>query len=398
MDCSRILEYVSRRELSRFEGAEARAESAAIAVAQQAEAKEAATKALAKNARVPGTRIGRGRGRGRGRGNRMLHGLALEPEVHTRGRPRGDGRPRGRPRGSWRRRGGGLAREAGNEMADDLISEAMVNVQPLETMHLEDDDLQRIHARTSEEESEHDLLVGSASPNLARSSFIANSALSASPIAAHRRLANPPHLCREVMDSGESEMEEDAMSMSREDLARGRPTFAPDESEGDQHQTKRRRRDSTSTSRQPGPALPSKQPSTARSLSERFFARRPEPSSAESSSSKDIDMFPLRRPPSKHSTNKQSQHRVQRTYQVESEEDKNQESEPAESDTEEYVIDAILEHSYIDDTKYYLVKWQGYEDSSDWVSVEDLAGAPEMVAQYEEKIKRKTGKGRIVVR
>ena len=74
-----------------------------------------------------------------------------------------------------------------------------------------------------------------------------------------------------------------------------------------------------------------------------------------------------------------------------------EESDPDESDTEEYVIEAILDHSCIDDTKYYLVKWQGYENSSDWVSAEDLAGAPEMVAEYEEKVRRRRRRERVAI-
>ena len=84
VDVSRIMHYVSPRELERFENAEFRAEAEAEATARQAENEELARRRLAKNVVVATM----------GRGSRMLNGLestkALAPRP--RGRPRGQGR------------------------------------------------------------------------------------------------------------------------------------------------------------------------------------------------------------------------------------------------------------------------------------------------------------------
>ena len=51
---------------------------------------------------------------------------------------------------------------------------------------------------------------------------------------------------------------------------------------------------------------------------------------------------------------------------------------------------------YYDDDgkKFYLVKWQGYKDSYDWLPKEDLEGAAELVFKYDESIRRKQGKAK----
>ena len=64
-------------------------------------------------------------------------------------------------------------------------------------------------------------------------------------------------------------------------------------------------------------------------------------------------------------------------------------------DAEEYVVEAINEHYYDDDgKKFYLVKWQGYKDSYDWLPKEDLEGAAELVFKYDESLRRKQGKAK----
>jgi hypothetical protein len=68
--------------------------------------------------------------------------------------------------------------------------------------------------------------------------------------------------------------------------------------------------------------------------------------------------------------------------------------EDDEEDAEEYVVEAIIEHYRDAGKKYYLVKWQGYEDSHDWLPEEDLEGAAELVAEYNEKVRRRKLKGR----
>jgi hypothetical protein len=63
---------------------------------------------------------------------------------------------------------------------------------------------------------------------------------------------------------------------------------------------------------------------------------------------------------------------------------------------EEYAVETILEHYYDNEgVKYYLVKWEGYEDSHDWLTEEDLQGAVELVAEYNQRIRRKKGKKKI---
>jgi hypothetical protein len=72
-------------------------------------------------------------------------------------------------------------------------------------------------------------------------------------------------------------------------------------------------------------------------------------------------------------------------------------SSEAEEDPEEYVVEAIIEHYYDDEgKKYYLVKWEGYQDSHDWLLEEDLAGASELVAGYNERVRRRKGKDKVV--
>jgi hypothetical protein len=409
LDCSRILDYVSRKELSRFEGAEARAESEAVAAAQQAEAEEAARKILEKNARATGT------SRGRGRGSRMLSGLGL-PEARTRGRPRG--RARGRVARTLDRRAS-LAQQGGNEMLDDRLSEDVMDIEPLEAAGLDDEDLQRIIAETSEDDD--DMPVDAPSPNLARSSLIANSALATSLTAGTSRLlANSLFSRYAVPDANEGtdeEMEDDLMSASSaaaqlhyEGDERERASVS-DESDRDRHRTKRRRTESTLTSRPPAPATNSEQLSIARNLSTKLLVAPAEPSSEHLQSEESDDpigeeqTIRVRRPSPARSTNgisSQPDH-AQPTNQVtipseEDDDDDDGDEDSEQSDAEEYVIEAILEHSYIDDTKYYLVKWQGYEESSDWLTAEDLAGAPEMIAEYEERIRRKKGKGKLKAR
>jgi hypothetical protein len=72
--------------------------------------------------------------------------------------------------------------------------------------------------------------------------------------------------------------------------------------------------------------------------------------------------------------------------------------EDEEEDVEEYVVESIIEHFYEGDKKYYLVKWEGYEDSHDWLPEEDLQGASEVVEEYNERIRRRDRKGKMKAR
>jgi hypothetical protein len=73
-------------------------------------------------------------------------------------------------------------------------------------------------------------------------------------------------------------------------------------------------------------------------------------------------------------------------------EDEDEAEDAIEDDAEEYVVEAIIEHYREAGRTYYLVKWQGYEDSHDWLPSEDLEGAAELVAEYNEKIRRRKAK------
>ncbi|CAI9634840.1 unnamed protein product [Alternaria burnsii] len=59
---------------------------------------------------------------------------------------------------------------------------------------------------------------------------------------------------------------------------------------------------------------------------------------------------------------------------------------------EEYVVEAIVNHLQQDGKKYYLVKWDGYEDSHDWLPEEDLEGAADLVAEYNKRLGGKNKK------
>ncbi|KAI4951508.1 hypothetical protein J4E91_004218 [Alternaria rosae] len=54
--------------------------------------------------------------------------------------------------------------------------------------------------------------------------------------------------------------------------------------------------------------------------------------------------------------------------------------------TEEYAAEAIVAHFQEHEKNYYLVKWEGYEDSHDWLPKEDLEGTADPVTEYKERI------------
>lgn len=401
MDISRIMKYVSQRELERFEHEEFRAEAEAEATVRRAEAEEVARRRLEKNARDSVT----------GRGSRMLSGLGLDPEVRPRGRPRGRGKTRGRGRGGWSSSlAVGMSEGTGNTLVPKDATDVESLQASLRAFHREDEELQRIIAKTEdEEESEDELLSKQPSPDLVRSSFVANSALPISPLANVRTIPKSLQFPREVPSDDESEPEEDAMSLSsaaaqfqfdRESHER-HIAESGDESEAeDRHRTKRRRTESISSSRPK--ALSRTAPTSkqlhqlAHSISKRFAAEISE--SSASTSSEDVsdgEVIPMQRPlhnPYAKSIKGNGAHAPQRLEQAPIEDDDNDnddDDEEEDPDAEEYVIEAILNHSYDDGKKYYLVKWEGYEDSTDWLPEEDLAGAAELVATYDERVKKK---------
>lgn len=73
VDAEKVLEYVSPRELERYENEQFKIEAEAQAVADREEEQEQVRKRMAKNARMADS--------GRGRGSTMLDSLGIDPEL-----------------------------------------------------------------------------------------------------------------------------------------------------------------------------------------------------------------------------------------------------------------------------------------------------------------------------
>lgn len=205
VDVSRILEFVSPRELERYENEDMRRAAEAEAVTRQAEAEERAQRQLGKNAWPPGA----------GRGKLLLSELDVDSVGMTmnKGRPsggkghgRGRGKVRGGGKGRGRGRGGCGSRDRGGDRGrlritldgcvdeeegigtpsermskdEDPMEGGMVSVTPV-TRSLERSAMGTEYEPDFEEEVVHEL-----SP-IMRSAFVANSALPMSPLAVHRR-------------------------------------------------------------------------------------------------------------------------------------------------------------------------------------------------------------------
>ncbi|KAJ4301233.1 hypothetical protein N0V90_003324 [Kalmusia sp. IMI 367209] len=379
VDMSQILKYVSRRELERFEQADFAAVAQAEAVARRAEADELARRKLEKNARE----------RGFGRGNRMLRGLGLDSETQVRSR----GRPRGRGKGRGRGRGRGLAR-CGLTTAGGQDVDAMEKLQRRQSFQIASIDTEDVDG-----EDNYEISTNKPSPSQARNSLLTNSALPNSPIATHRRQSLM--LTRRSPIDDDSNSEEDGRSRSdavvqlqfeRDKYGRN---FLGTESDGaDDHRTKRRRtEDWASTSAlimtKAGPTSPKQSFALTHSLSKSILAEKIESSASESSTRSDDRMLHMRQPVFEHSAipSDKSDAAEQNIHDGNTEDDREEQS------GEEFVVEAILSHSYEDGKKYYLVKWDGYEDSSDWLPEEDLLGTQELLTEYNEKIEKRKVKG-----
>jgi hypothetical protein len=349
---SRILQYVSPSELERFENEQFRVEAEAQAIADREEEEEQIRRRMAKNARA--IRNGR-EGVGRGRGSHMLNGLAIDSELPTRTRGQG----RGRPRGKIGRRGrGGRGGRGGLALSRALPEEETVNGESSLTLATSHEDT----TETSSEEEERPPQL--ASPNLMRSALVANSALPLSPV----RPMPPPALQRghpEVPDiGGTASASGDSESSDSEDE--------------DGHRSKRRRTESVTLQR---------------------------PHQASSSSSQDDesgsgeDSIPPDLPSSVKAHEFQQDHTTPRAghsmlQKPAFDADEAGEDSEDDEDAEEYVVEAIIEHYHDEEgRKFYLVKWEGYEDSHDWLPEEDLEGAAELVHDYNERVKRKEKNG-----
>ncbi|KAF2266274.1 hypothetical protein CC78DRAFT_542531 [Lojkania enalia] len=372
VDMSRILRYVSARELERFENAEFRAEAEADRVAKREAQRELEQKRLAKNARV----------RGAGRGSRMLADLDIQV-----GHRRGGGRPpRGRGRG--RVRGGHLLAGDAVRTTTWAFEDATANVE--EHGHIIDEgeppeSFERVIDGTEDEEEDEDVdetSLQQVSPDLTHSSFLVHSALPIFPAMKQPVRAN--FLGIEDLDENSSTSSA-AQQLISERQYRAPPLIDEDEDEDvseSRHRDKRRRTESKPSSRRPPASHKSGKPipSSKTSLSygtPKLHVREAQSSDPESvSNSKE---FLLTRALASKPIGVSSRV-IPETQQPSNDE---------ESDKEEYVVEAILAHSRDNSTKYYLVKWEGYGDAADWIAEKDLEGAKEMVNEYEARRRRK---------
>ena len=188
---NRILQYVSPRELERFENEQFRIEAEAQAVAEKEEEVEQIRRRLKKNARMAGSK--------KGKGKQTPNGLDKDPGLQSTGRVRGKQRSKGEY---------GLV--IGSDAHRKLLQDEIVRGEPGQTDDQRPPTLEDEIAETSIDlediESEKDV-PKPVSPGLMRSSFVANSALPLSPVQQHR-LALPAALRRghpEVPDIGCSE-------------------------------------------------------------------------------------------------------------------------------------------------------------------------------------------------
>lgn len=342
VDVSRILQYVSPAELERFENEQFRLEAEAEAIAVRAKMEEIARRRLKLNAR------GRGRGRGRIVSTPVL---LTESQPRPRGRPRGKrGRGRGRPRAPSVR-----GDDAGEELEDDFGA----------VVFKEDEEPHRVIPETEDEEEMLEL-SSRQSPGLMHSAFVANSALSVSPI--HRRLS--------ISTAHRSVLDEDTSPMFLAQLEQ--------DSNEDGHHIKRVRLDS------PDPVGHMSLVSTPQIPTE-AFAQAVLFSDRSSVVGLDSSPYPQTKPPTSLSPapeytlhapsaaldNSLVLHRPQHNG------DANNDNDPTE---EEHVVESILEHYHDGEKIYYLVKWEGYEDSHDWLPEEDLDGARELVTEYKKRV------------
>ncbi|KAH6629863.1 hypothetical protein C7974DRAFT_194671 [Boeremia exigua] len=393
VDVSRILQYVSPRELERFENEQFRIEAEAQAVADREDEEEQIRRRMQKNARAGG---------GRGRGGHMLDSFGIDPELQTsntsRGRPKGRGRGRGRGRGSWRGKGGLLS---GAMRSLEFVQDEIVDSEPSGTKNHEPP-ISRDEIAETSSESENDL-PGPSSPGLMRSAFITSSALPLSPVQPHRpvspnplRRANP-----EVPDIGtdanSEESEHDSVSSAamqlqfEDDLGEVAiaVTVSEGSDEGDGHRRKRYKTESMTP--QHTLMFPrSSQIEESTSESEDDSVPADPPPTIKGHKNHDASLYTHTTVPASLSAPHERALSVDETPSV-SEDDEDDDDD--DDDAEEYIVEEIIEH-YHDETgrKFYLVKWEGYKDSHDWLPEEDLAGAAELVTDYNEKVRRRKRK------
>ncbi|KAF3043046.1 hypothetical protein E8E11_006585 [Didymella keratinophila] len=352
VDVSRILQYVSPSELERFENEQFHVEAKAQAITDREEEEKQIRRRMAKNACNTGS--GRG-GAGRGRGSRMLNGRGIDPELLIRRRGQGRGRPRGRIARRGRGGRGGLA------LSRELPEDETVNSEPGHTLTSSHEDTTETSSE-EEEEAPH-----FASPNLMRSAFVANSALPLSPVQPIRPVPSP------ALQRGHPEVPDIGGTESSSEHSES--TDLEDE---DGHRSKRRRTESGMPQRPHQASSPSSSQDDESGSEEDPIPPDP-PSTVKARKFQQGDATP------------RAGHSMLQKPAFDSDEavDDSQDDE----DAEEYVVEAIIEHYHDDGRKFYLVKWEGYEDSHDWLPEEDLEGAAELVHDYNERVKQKGKNG-----
>jgi hypothetical protein len=415
-DLSVILDFVSPAELERYENEQFELEAEAEAVARRADAEELAKRRLERNARVPGA--------GAGRGSRMLNGLGVGDGAPTRGRGRG------RPRGS-RGIGGGRTVNLGARQQD---IHALVEAR--EDLRRSEEELQRVIPESEDEEGDEADARAQTSPNMMRSAFVANSALPVSPVQrrlsaslAHRGHPEVPDIqddSDDDIDTGGYDarsMSSAAMQLRHEDDLGGQVIQDSEEEEfvdaEDEPPSKRRRTESVSMVPDSQPSLPQRP-----SIPEDAFRQTPlfpdRSSALDSTSQVADDAIP-------EDAFRQTPLFQDRSSMLETPSESSDESVPAwnrdirdsqspenldphpiatynghhihvqarsaddadDDDAEVYVIEAIIDHFKERGTRYYLVKWEGYEDSHDWLKESDLRpGAADLLEEYNERIRQ----------
>lgn len=388
VDLSRILEYVSPDELERFENEQFRMEAEAEAIAKRVEVEEEARKYLEKNTRANAT----------GPGSQILSELNTGTSSQSRGR----GRERGRGRGRWRGRGSFVTGKL--PLADDDIREEMVDIESEEALHRDEEVLELAILET---ESGSEDKLPRPSPTIARSAFVANSALPRSPVLSHRRASalfssqrqqaddsSEAESNLELIDADARSMSSAAMQLRDEDDGRAR---SREDSPPDVSQTRWRGTQSTISGQRVVPAKPSppmlRRNDRPTSLS-RSVLETPSDAGLDDSD-EDIPAHPPQRsynPVQNGTADRMHLDNKKVSSVAETMDDQHDEDGGDSEDAEEYVVETILEHYRDAGKKYYLVKWQGYEDSHDWLPEEDLEGAAELVAEYNAQVRKRKGK------